>query len=732
MNKRQDLLERVNRLSGRKGNWVGRRKTMSLKIDAKHDTVRGELQPVSHNHPPELVGKETPSPQIAPTDEMSKADARAKAKERMRETIEKAKQLKRPDRFPRGQPFQPPQVPPNVKIGKSAKLAMDEATSWAATQWSSGGAAAVGAQLFNEGLGFMGYPFLAELSQRPEYRVIVETIATDMTRKWIKLRAKSEEEDKTEKIGELMEAMEEFKVKEVFEQCEEIDGYFGRAHLYIDTGDTDDAKELLKPIGNGWNKISQAKFGKGDLKRLVPVEPVWTYPAEYNSNNPLKPDWYNPQRWFVMASEVHQSRLLKFVGREVPDLLKPAYSFGGLALTQMVKPYVTNWLNTRQSVADIVQSFSVFVVATNMQATLQEGGDDALERAQLFNIIRSNAGLFMVDKDTEDFMNVSAPLGTLDQLQAQSQEQMASISRIPLVKLLGISPHGLNATAEPELDAYNDGINAAQEKRMRPNLTRVLGFLMLHLWGKVDEDIDFDFVSLKEATPKEKAEIQKMLSETDTINIQNGTIDPEEARGRIASDPDSIYQGLDPDDMPEPPEPEEGEGGPGAGQPPFGGGGGPGGQPKPDKGQAADAAPVGAGIVFQDAGGRVLLLKRSAEETNYADHWALPGGGAEDGETPAQCAIREAREEIGVDAAESDLVQIATVPTPNGWQFTTFLCRVQQKIDVKLNGEHAAWGWFATNALPKPIHPAVLRVITEGLASVEELSDANENEEADA
>ena len=210
---------------------------------------------------------------------------------------------------------------------------------------------------------------------------------------------------------------------------------------------------------------------------------MWTYPTQYNSNNPLKPDWYNPQMWFVMATEIDVSRLLKFVGREVPDMLKPAYSFGGLSLTQMAKPYVDNWLNIRQSVADIIQAFSVFVLGTNLAETLTPGGEQLFARADLFNNIRDNRGLMMIDKDTEQFANVAAPLGTLDALQAQAQEHMASVSRIPLVKLLGISPHGLNATAEPELRAFYDHIHAYQEKFFSPNLRRVIASAQLRSGG---------------------------------------------------------------------------------------------------------------------------------------------------------------------------------------------------------------------------------------------------------
>jgi hypothetical protein len=48
-----------------------------------------------------------------------------------------------------------------------------------------------------------------------------------------------------------------------------------------------------------------------------------------------------------MSREVHRSRLLTFIGRELPDILKPAYAFGGLSMSQMLKPYVDNRLRSR-------------------------------------------------------------------------------------------------------------------------------------------------------------------------------------------------------------------------------------------------------------------------------------------------------------------------------------------------------------------------------------------------
>lgn len=444
------------------------------------------------------------------------------------------------------QPFKFPQHPKGV-VPKSKQMAMDDAlaspVAWAANGW--GGAA------FAEGLEFLGYAYLAELSQRPEYRVVSECIATEMTRKWIKFKAVGDV-DKTDKIKELEDEFKRLKVQEHFCTLAVQDGFFGRSHLYLDIKDaSDDRTELKTPIGDGWNKITKNKIEKDSLERLVPIEAVWIYPTDYNANDPLKTDWYNPNSWFVMGKQLHSSRLLKFIGREVPDLLKPAYSFGGLSMSQMIKPYVDNWLRTRQAVADLVWSFSVSGLKTNLSASLQADGDQLFKRVDLFNALRNNRGALILDKDTEDWFNVQTGLGTLDALQAQTQEHMAAIARIPLVKLLGISPAGLNASSEGEIRAFYDFIGSYQQSFFKPNLHRVVGFAMMNIWGDVDPDITFEFEELWSLDEKGQAEVDKIRSETDTVNIDNGSIDPRESRKRIANDPNTHYQGLNVEDVPE-------------------------------------------------------------------------------------------------------------------------------------------------------------------------------------
>ncbi|MFE1171168.1 NUDIX domain-containing protein [Streptomyces sp. NPDC058773] len=64
---------------------------------------------------------------------------------------------------------------------------------------------------------------------------------------------------------------------------------------------------------------------------------------------------------------------------------------------------------------------------------------------------------------------------------------------------------------------------------------------------------------------------------------------------------------------------------------------------------------AGAGTLFRDAEGRLLLV-----EPNYRDTWILPGGTIESdaGESPRQAARRETAEEIGLDIEPGPLLAV--------------------------------------------------------------------------
>lgn len=56
------------------------------------------------------------------------------------------------------------------------------------------------------------------------------------------------------------------------------------------------------------------------------------------------------------------------------------------------------------------------------------------------------------------------------------------------------------------------------------------------------------------------------------------------------------------------------------------------------------------------SGKRILLVKRRSTAVLFPGYWAFPGGRSEPGETPEEIAVREVKEETGLDFTPSSLL----------------------------------------------------------------------------
>jgi phage-related protein (TIGR01555 family) len=433
-----------------------------------------------------------------------------------------------------------------MDAGGKEQLATDDAFGATPAAWGFGQSAAIG-----PGLAFLGFPYLAELQQITEYRTPCESLATEMTRKWGKLKNMGKGDLKV-KIKEITQCMEEMKVRERFRWGAYIEEAFGRSHLYVSVQGQDDDRNRQLPL---------TEISKGSLLGFRTVEPYWVTPYAWNATHPEREDFYKPSSWFVLGRKTHATRMLTFIFREVPDLLKPAYSFSGVSMTQLMMPYVNRWLRTAKNVNDLINIFSIVTLSTDLAQMLQQplnSPKGILGRVMAFTQTRDNRGMMLINKGTEELTTQNVPLGSLDKLQAQAQEHMATPARMSLLKFFGITPSGLNATAEPEVNAQNDYVHSMQEHGFNANMKVVLILVQMHLYGKVEADLVWEWLNLYEPNGKEKAEIRKADADRDSVYIEKNVISPDEVRNRLRMDPESGYDGLEGDA----PEPQEWNGGP--------------------------------------------------------------------------------------------------------------------------------------------------------------------------
>ncbi|MFP3652284.1 MULTISPECIES: DUF1073 domain-containing protein [Burkholderia] len=455
--------------------------------------------------------------------------------------------------------FKPPVVAPGTvpkEGGGAPEVAMDSVCdNLAGTLGACGG--------FNQlsGVDFIGYAALSLLSQHPLIRAMVETLADEMTRKWIEFGGQGSEESDTKRVQALQAATEKFHLKKAFNRSAKKTGYFGGCMLYVDMGDDtrspDGLAEIKTPL-----TLDSAKIPKGSFKGFRLIEPINCYPAPYNADNPLAADYYQPNAWLVQGRQVHASRLLHFTQNEPPVLLKPAYNFFGIPLAQMALDYVDRFDTVRIAVAKLVKRFSTSILKTDMSQILNGGGyDDAASlqaRARIWSMFGSNDGLMALDMEKEDFVQANTPLSGLSDIVSQQLELLAAISRTPAVKLLGIAPRGFNSTGEYDEANWYDHVASQQSIVFGDNLDRAIKIIQLSENGQIDDDLTHKFVPLHEQSEAEKATNRKQNADTFAIYFDRGVIGNEEERARLAADPDSGYDSIDVDQMPEAPNLGEG------------------------------------------------------------------------------------------------------------------------------------------------------------------------------
>lgn len=389
---------------------------------------------------------------------------------------------------------------------------------------------------FLENAGWPGFPTLALLSQLAEYRSMHETLADECVRCWGVVSSSGDGDDDV--CSQIEAELKRLNIRAAVRQMVVHDQAFGGAHGYIKLKGDETVREtplLLRPYS----------VRRNSFEGLRVVEPYWVTPNDYNSIDPTKANFYKPSSWWLLGTETHATRLFTLVSRPVADMLKPTYSFRGISMTQLAIPYVDNWLRTRQSVSDTVKQFSVSGVLMDLQQSLLPGADTSLDyRAQLLNLYRDNRNLLLLDKATEEFFQINTPLSGLDALQAQAQEQMSAVSHTPLVKLLGLTPSGLNASSEGEIRVWYDYVRGYQDANLTPLMHVVLQLVQLSLFGVIDEDITWQWEKLHEATEVEQAEIERIQMETARGYIEVGVISPEQEAQRLSADPTSMYSGI--------------------------------------------------------------------------------------------------------------------------------------------------------------------------------------------
>jgi len=207
---------------------------------------------------------------------------------------------------------------------------------------------------------------------------------------------------------------------------------------------------------------------------------------------------------------VHHSRLIRFIGRDLPFWEKQAEVYWGASEIEHVFDELKKRDNTSYNIANLVFHANLKVLQMGDLGQMLATGNEKAKQ-DLYNVIQAqnwlmnNFSMYLLDKD-DSFDTKSYTFSGLSDIYENFMMDVAGAAEIPVTKLFGRSPAGLNATGESDMQNYYDTIETKQEAHLRPALDKLLPVLFMSELGAIPDDMDYRFNPVRRPSDAEKSD----------------------------------------------------------------------------------------------------------------------------------------------------------------------------------------------------------------------------------
>lgn len=220
----------------------------------------------------------------------------------------------------------------------------------------------------------------------------------------------------------------------------------------------------------------------------------------------------------IDGKRVHYTRCIRGRGIKLPYFQAITEMMWDESVLERLWDRLISFDNATMSSASLIDRANLRTVKINMlREILAAGGEAANGLYAQFDMMRElqvNEGLTLLDKE-DDFASTAYSFAGLSDMMLQFGQQLAGATGIPLVRLFGQSPAGLNSTGESDMRMYYDNINAKQESSLRNPWETLLKVLWRSELGKdAPDDMTFTFKPLWQMSATDKANNAKTTTET--------------------------------------------------------------------------------------------------------------------------------------------------------------------------------------------------------------------------
>ena len=364
---------------------------------------------------------------------------------------------------------------------------------------------------------------------------IIDLPSEDMTREWYALNTSLPEENLRDLKA--LEAKHNIK-QEITNAIRWARLYGGSLALMVIRGEEDQLDQPLEPFFLPPDCFQ----GLLVLDRAQGIEPSLELVSDLDD-----PDFGLPMYYSVPLDvdgeprtvRLHHSRVLRFVGRELPHMETVAENYWGASELEHIWDELQKRSATSANIAQLVFQANITTLKMgDCGSSLllgSEGTRNSLIQAIINeNRLRTSYGIQIMSKG-DSMENHPYNFSGLAEIYEAFMMDMAGAAEIPATKLFGRAPQGMNATGEADLRNYYDMIAQKREQMLRPALEKLLPVMAISCWRFIPDDLEIVFNPMMTLDIAERAELSRKLAEEVNFLYQSGLISKEQAQAELKS-----------------------------------------------------------------------------------------------------------------------------------------------------------------------------------------------------
>jgi hypothetical protein len=255
--------------------------------------------------------------------------------------------------------------------------------------------------------------------------------------------------------------------------------------------------------------------------------------------------------------DVHSSRILRFIGPEVPSPEKEASDFWGISVLELAFEELRKRDNASWNILQLMFRAQIMTQVNPELASIVSGLGASQQAAQKFyqimesqNQLLSNNNMLILPKDGK-LESHQYTFGGISEVLDRFEVATSGAFDIPYSKMFGRNVSALGTVNEADERNYEERISQYQHDDMKPQLDVLYPVVCMSEFGEVPDDLDYVFPSIRVLSEKEKSELAGTTVEAIIKPFSSGIVSQRVAAMELKalSDKTEIFTNISDEDI---------------------------------------------------------------------------------------------------------------------------------------------------------------------------------------